>query len=222
VGLVQSVQATNINDIGKGETWSFDTKNDGTTVWKNSKIGTYTAKSNGEIISGPSASSSRADSASAAKSQNIVKCFAFCLGISTANSGSAANSDSRSNSPGNTATSMPVAPKTTTALQTKMDGPLEQLQRGEISTIPNPKYFLPANSAIVKKGTTECIDNTGSDNDEGYSQGYVDSQRDWRGLNGHGFDDSVNHGNANFKTGYKDGYLDGWWDARGGTNKNPC
>ena len=31
-----------------------------------------------------SASSSRADSASAVRSQNNVKCFAFCLGVSTA------------------------------------------------------------------------------------------------------------------------------------------
>jgi hypothetical protein len=38
----------------------------------------------------------------------------LCLGISTANSGSAANSDSRSNSPGSTAVAQPVSPQVTT------------------------------------------------------------------------------------------------------------
>ena len=58
-----------------------------------------TENKNAVIVSAPSASSSRADSTSAAKSQNNVRCFAFCLGVSTANSGSATNSDSRTNSP---------------------------------------------------------------------------------------------------------------------------
>ena len=68
----------------------------------------------------------------------------------------------------------------------------------------------------------ECIDNTGSANDEGYSQGYVDAQRDFHGLNGHGFDDSVNHGNSDFKFGYHIGYNAAWNDAAAGVNKNPC
>jgi hypothetical protein len=57
---------------------------------------------------------------------------------------------------------------------------------------------------------TECIDNTGSPNDEGYSQVYVDRNRDSAGLNGNSFDDSVHHGNAEFKAGYKRDYSGGF------------
>ena len=51
----------------RGSNMEFCSKNDDTTATS-------------EIVSAPSASSSRADSVSAAKSQNNVRCFAFCLG----------------------------------------------------------------------------------------------------------------------------------------------
>jgi len=67
--------------------------------------------------------------------------------------------------------------------------------------------------------TTHCGDldasATGGQNyDDGYDQGYVDAHRDFRSLNGHGFDDSVNHGSTEYKSGYTKGYNDGWADAQ--------
>jgi len=147
-----------------------------------------------------SASASRAESASAANSQNNVNCFMFCVGISTANSGSAADSNSRTNSPGNTATVMPVSPKTTT--------------QPDLSV--NPNEITPLNT----KGT-QCIDNTGSRQDTGYVQGYGDGQRDFQ--QNLGFDNSLHrHHTDAFKTGYKNGYQDGFDDAQLNVNKNPC
>jgi hypothetical protein len=69
----------------------------------------------------------------------------------------------------------------------------------------------------------KCIDNTGSANDNGYAQGYVDGNRDSVGLNNHGFDDSL-HGKHTdeFRTGYHDGYQAGFSDGKSGINKNPC
>jgi hypothetical protein len=64
---------------------------------------------------------------------------------------------------------------------------------------------------------------TGGQNyDDGYDQGYVDAHRDFRGLNGHGFDDSVNHGSAEYKSGYVKGYNDGWVDAQKGIQDPNC
>jgi hypothetical protein len=152
------------------------------------------------ISNAPAASSSRADSASAAKSNNNVKCFAFCLGLSTANSGSAADANSRTNSPGDTATAQPVTPKTTTQPNLSV----------------NPNEITPLNT----KGT-QCIDNTGSRQDIGYMQGYVDGQRDFREQNG--FDNSLHqHHTDEFKTGYRDGYQTGFDDAQLNVFKNPC
>jgi hypothetical protein len=69
----------------------------------------------------------------------------------------------------------------------------------------------------------ECIDNTGSVNDQGYAQGYVDGNRDSVGLNGHLFDDLL-HGKHTdeFRTGYHDGYQAEFSDGKSGINKNPC
>jgi hypothetical protein len=158
---------------------SFDTAKDGTTVWKDNNI-----------------ASSKAESAAVANSQNTVKCFAFCIGSSTANAGSTASSNVKS--------------PTSTAIVTD-----------------KPKiHIISENRPLVDHITgvgTECIDNTGSAQDSGYAQGYVDGNRDSVGLNGHGFDDSLNGKHTqDFRSGYHDGYEAGFSDGKSGINKNPC
>jgi len=155
---------------------------------------------NDDVLSNAPASSAKSESASAAKSQNNVKCFAFCLGLSTANSGSAADANSRTNSPGDTATVQPVTPRTTTQPNLSV----------------NPNEITPLNTA-----GTQCIDNTGSHQDIGYLQGYADGQRDFQ--QNLGFDNSLHrHHTDEFKTGYKDGYQAGFDDAQLNVFKNPC
>jgi hypothetical protein len=208
-----------------------------------------------------SASASRADSASSANSQNNVKCFAFCLGVSNANSGSAANSDSRTNSPGNTATSMPVSPEinsqasmpTVTPPRTLSiiphDGYDSELTCSSVSeagkmahvrncpgydgtndhmnTItPSAPFQQPDNIESLQviqqqsptpAATNECIDTTGSVNDEGYHFGYVDAQR--------GNNDAIHkHGNHtdDWRNGYRDGFAAGQQDKANEIDKNPC
>jgi hypothetical protein len=46
--------------------------------------------------------------------------------------------------------------------------------------------------------------------DDGSDEGCFDARRDLQGLNGHGYDESVNHGDSEFRTGYVDGYRDCW------------
>jgi hypothetical protein len=187
-----------------GEAITFDMN-------RNTRITTWTDRHGNTISESSSASASRADSASAANSQNNVNCFMFCLGISTANSGSAANSDSRSNSPGNTATSMPVEPRTT--IQTAGIDPPKPLQSHQPDTMEGLRKLVPA--------STQCIDNTGSHQDTGYNQGYADGQRDFRQQLG--FDNSLHKQHTDeFKIGYKDGYQAGFDDAQLNVNKNPC
>jgi hypothetical protein len=158
------------------------------------------------ISNAPAASSSRADSASAAKSQNNVKCFAFCLGLSTANSGSAADANSRTNSPGDTATVQPVTPRTTT--------------QPDLSV--NPNEITPLNDP--RNVGTECIDNTGSRADTGYLQGYADGQRDYNANNP--YDSSATNNGAHhtmqYQHGYSNGYQAGYADARTGIHKDAC
>jgi hypothetical protein len=129
-GITGIAKADNIDKaLKEGKTVNFDEHNDGTTTW--------TVNDNDKSSS---ASASKADSASAARSENNVKCFAFCLGISNAKSASNANSESRTNSPGSSATAAPITqndntPVTVTTPKTnhhQVDGPLEQLYRGEL------------------------------------------------------------------------------------------
>jgi hypothetical protein len=180
-----------------------------------------------------SASASRADSTSSANSQNNVNCFMFCLGISTANSGSAANSDSRTNSPGTTATAMPVSPKTTTNAQPEttvvqpqpqQGGLLDEILHGKQHRSAPTGFQQPDTMEGLRKlvpASTQCIDNTGSHQDTGYDQGYADGQRDFRQQLG--FDNSLHqHHTDEFKTGYHDGYQAGFDDARSNVFKNPC
>jgi hypothetical protein len=46
--------------------------------------------------------------------------------------------------------------------------------------------------------------------DDGYDEGCNDAGRDLQGLNGHGYDESVNHGDSEFRVGYVDGYRACW------------
>jgi hypothetical protein len=196
-----------------GETITFDmNRNTGITTWTDKHGNTAVTDRHGNTISeSSSASASRADSASAAKSENNVNCFMFCLGISTANSGSAANSDSRSNSPGTTATAMPVSPQVTTP---QFVG--KNLVFHQPDTMEGLRKLVPTPAT-----GTQCIDNTGSRQDTGYAQGYADGQRDFRQQNG--FDNSLHKQHTDeFKSGYRDGYQAGFDDAQLNVNKNPC
>jgi hypothetical protein len=164
----QSARASSDNAIDRalanGETVSFDSHKDGTTIWSTKQGSSF----NGPIVptfhyndgtvetrcikncdqlstsTSNSASAAKSDSASSAKSDNSVRCFAFCMGVSNANSGSAANSDSRTNSPGNTATVDPVAPSTTISptITTHKDGVIGngdfiQSSEGNSAVAPN-------------------------------------------------------------------------------------
>jgi hypothetical protein len=70
-----------------------------------------------------------------------------------------ANSDSRANSPGTSSNAMPVEPKTTTTFQ-------------QPDTMEGPLKLKP------EQMTRDCIDNTGSRQDTGYTQGYAYGQRE--------------------------------------------
>jgi hypothetical protein len=213
------VRAEDMFDRAKrtGETITFDmNRNTGITTWTDKHGNTAATDRHGNTISeSSSASASRADSASAAKSENNVNCFMFCLGISTANSGSAADSNSRTNSPGNTATAMPVGPSTTVGKDLLFRSP-------QAAIVP---FTQPRNDGVkelmVPTAGTQCIDNTGSHQDIGYNQGYVDGQRDFREQRG--FDNSLHQQHTDeFKIGYKDGSQAGFDDAQLNVNKNPC
>jgi hypothetical protein len=52
-----------------------------------------------------------------------------------------------------------------------------------------------------------------------WMKGYRDAQRDFQGLNGHGFDDSTH---LSDKGNYKAGYHTGWNDARKGVDGPFC
>lgn len=201
-----------------GEANTFDmNRNTGITTWTDKHGNTVVTDRYGNMISESSASASRADSASSANSQKTVKCLVFCLGISTANSSSAANSDSRTNSPGSTVTAQPVEPRTSTAAAPDFSNPppLSIL----FPSTPKPNSFDKNNALTVSP--VQCIDNTGSPGDEGYGQGYTDGQTDFCQQNG--FDNSLHslHTTA-YITGYKNGYQAGFDDAQLGVYKNPC
>jgi hypothetical protein len=184
------------------------------------------------------ASASKADSASAARSDNNVKCFAFCLGISNAKSASAANSESRTNSPGNTATAAPITQNDNTPIQLPpidknnaltsfgYDNCIGMSEQGKRSGIRNCEGYTPPRTTTVNpRATTSaaavataCIDNTGSVQDEGYSFGYYDAQH------GKSIASARDHGNHSdeWRQGYRDGWQAGANDLADGVNKNPC
>ena len=45
---------------------------------------------------------------------------------------------------------------------------------------------------------------------DGYNEGCYDAGRDLKGLNGHGYDESVHHGDTRFRIGYVNGYRACW------------
>jgi hypothetical protein len=75
----------------------------------------------------------------------------------------------------------------------------------------------PSPLAILPSGT-DCIDNTGSPNDEGYSFGYFDAQHDRSisSISEHG-----NHSDE-WQQGYRDGFQAGLNDRAEGIDRNPC
>jgi hypothetical protein len=162
-----------------------------------------------------SASAARSDSASSAKSDNNVKCFAFCLGVSSANSGSAADSNSRTNSPGNTASALPVSPQSTIQTPTRQHHDLV----GEIlgKDAPPSHVIYPMPNPVLSAGTP-CLDNNGGVEDEGYSFGYTDAQ------NGQSIASIKDHGNHTdlWRTGYRNGWQAGAEDLTHGVSRNPC
>jgi hypothetical protein len=53
---------------------------------------------------------------------------------------------------------------------------------------------------------------------DGYSEGCYDAGRDLRRLNGHGYDESVHHGDPQFRAGYVNGYRMCWSSGAAGGN----
>jgi hypothetical protein len=141
-----------------------------------------------------SVSASKADSASVANSKNEVNCLAFCLGISNAKSASAADSESRTNSPSQDLLLRPT-PK--------------------VLYTPPVQQIIPPVKTTVSAGT-QCIDNTGSIEDEGYMYGYYDAQGKNGGISEHG-----KHTDT-WRQGYKHGFADGFNDEAMGVYRNPC
>jgi hypothetical protein len=45
---------------------------------------------------------------------------------------------------------------------------------------------------------------------DGYNEGCYDAGRDRKGLNGHGYDELLYHGNIDFRGGYVNGYRSCW------------
>jgi hypothetical protein len=135
-----------------------------------------------------------------------VKCFAFCLGISNAKSASSADSESRTNSPGNTATAAPITQSDPTPPAPKVfyTPPVQQI----IPPTPQVKTTVSAG--------TQCIDNTGSIQDEGYMYGYYDAQGKIGGIDEHGKHTGI------WKQGYNRGFADGFNDEAMGVYRNPC
>jgi len=65
----------------------------------------------------------------------------------------------------------------------------------------------------------DCIEqDSGSD---AWLKGYNDAHRDFHGLNGHGFDDSI-HFKGDDKGHYKSGYSEGFDDAANGKKLPMC
>ena len=93
------------------------------------------------------------------------------------------------------------------------------------SAVPSSSNPITTTTTQVKSDSSlspvECIDNTGSPNNEGYGQGYVDRNRDAR--EGNTYDNVLhNHHTQGYQTGYHDGYTTGFSDGKIGVSKNPC
>jgi hypothetical protein len=134
---------------------------------------------------------SKSDSAAGANSKTEVKCLMFCAAFSNTNAGSAAsNSDSDSS---------------------RINSP---------SALSSSNPITTTTESSSSSSAVECIDNTGSPNDEGYAQGYHDGNRD---SATNSYDNRLhNHHTGNFKAGYHDGYNAGFNDGKIGLNKTTC
>jgi hypothetical protein len=78
-------------------------------------------------------------------------------------------------------------------------------------------YPTTTTTTTTTAATNECIDDTGSVNDEGYHFGYVDAQR--------GNNDAIHkHGNHTdeWRQGYRDGFAAGQQDKANGIDKHAC
>ena len=56
---------------------------------------------------------------------------------------------------------------------------------------------------------------------DGYNEGCYDAGHDFKGLNGHGYDESVHHGDTQFRIGYVNGYRTCYKAGEGGENYYP-
>ena len=67
---------------------------------------------------------------------------------------------------------------------------------------------------LVCAQTASAFKETATSNEDGFQQGVKDANRDLKGLNGHGFDDSCPKGHtATFCEGYKQGYTESYYDT---------
>ena len=67
---------------------------------------------------------------------------------------------------------------------------------------------------LVYAQTASAFKETATSNEDGFQQGAKDANRDLKGLNGHGFDDSCPKGHtATFCDGYKQGYTERFHDT---------
>jgi hypothetical protein len=96
----------------------------------------------------------------------------------------------------------------------------QQIQYASIIQKLQKELNLEVSSFPQLGRPVECIDNTGSEFDNGFDQGYHDGQRDWHGVNGHGFDDSINHRSQSFQNGYK--ATKGFNDEGNNIHKTTC
>jgi hypothetical protein len=143
-----------------------------------------------------------------------------------------------------------IAPTTRSPFRdNNLDGPLEQLQHGEMGKQyalpqyggPNPivtsyKPVSKSSAAVVGGGAAAsssdvgCQDiqarelDVGKPTSAGFQQGYSDGQRDF--ANGNSFDNSATNNGARHTAGYSDGYRQGynvgWNDAMRGIHSSPC
>jgi hypothetical protein len=171
--------------------------NDGTVTYD--KFDGPTSHSPNTPLTSASIASKLTDSTAGANSKTKVKCLMFCAAFSSTNAAGSAASNSNSNSDSSwinspsAVSSSSSNPITTTATQVKSDSSLSPV---------------------------ECIDNTGSPNDEGYAQGYHDGNRD---STANSYDNRLhNHHTQDFQIGYHDGYNDGFNDGKTGVNKHHC
>jgi hypothetical protein len=135
---------------------------------------------------------SKSDSPAGANSKTEVKCLMYCAAFSNTNAAGSAASNSDSDS-------------------SKINSP---------SALSSSNPITTTTESSSSSSAVECIDNTGSPNDEGYAQGYHDGNRD---SATNSYDNRLyNHHTGDFKAGYHDGYNAGFNYGKIGLNKTTC